>query len=116
MTSCTTDVGMKEYSSSAAFVLIMHDPEAVDNKMTDLNSCRGPKACRVFELPQEKKVDFVCDDSVAQLLGHSSTQSRRQLERSRDCCESEGRVEHAANVASIGLASEPGGTPRPARS
>ena len=37
-----------------------------DHKMAPLNSCRGPKACRIFELPQEKKIDFVCDDSVAQ--------------------------------------------------
>jgi hypothetical protein len=37
-----------------------------DNKMTALNSCRGPKSCRVIELPEEKKVEFACDDSVAQ--------------------------------------------------
>jgi hypothetical protein len=37
-----------------------------DHKMVALNSCRGPKACRIFELPQEKKVDFVCDDSLAE--------------------------------------------------
>ncbi len=36
------------------------------NKMTALNTCRGPKSCRIIELPQEKKVDFFCDDSVAQ--------------------------------------------------
>jgi hypothetical protein len=37
-----------------------------DHKMTPLNACRGPKACRIFEMPQEKKIDFVCDDSVAE--------------------------------------------------
>jgi hypothetical protein len=37
-----------------------------DHKMTPLNTCRGPKHCRVFELPQEKKVQFDCDDSIAQ--------------------------------------------------
>jgi hypothetical protein len=36
-----------------------------DHKMTPLNTCRGPKQCRVFELPQEKKVQFACDDSLA---------------------------------------------------
>ena len=37
-----------------------------DHKMAPLNTCRGPKACRVFELPQENRIDFVCDDSLAQ--------------------------------------------------
>lgn len=37
-----------------------------DHKMAPLNTCRGPRACRVIELPQEKRVDFVCDDSLAQ--------------------------------------------------
>ncbi len=37
-----------------------------NHKMTPLNTCRGPKHCRVFELPQEKKVQFDCDDSIAQ--------------------------------------------------
>jgi len=41
--------------------------KCVGKKMTPLNSCRGPKGCRVFELPLEKKVDFSCDDSVANL-------------------------------------------------
>jgi hypothetical protein len=36
-----------------------------NHKMTALNTCRGPKHCRVFELPQEKKVQFDCDDSIA---------------------------------------------------
>jgi hypothetical protein len=37
----------------------------VDHKMAALNTCKGAKACRVFEKPEEKKVEFVCDDSVA---------------------------------------------------
>jgi hypothetical protein len=41
--------------------------KCVDHKMQKLNSCRGTKGCRVFELPAEKKVEFVCDDSVADL-------------------------------------------------
>lgn len=40
--------------------------KCVDHKMAKLNSCRGAKGCRVFELPQEKKTEFVCDDSIAQ--------------------------------------------------
>src|SRR5262249_15342625 len=35
-------------------------------KMTPLNSCRGPHGCRVLELPEEKKIEFVCDDALAQ--------------------------------------------------
>lgn len=33
------------------------------HKMTALNSCRGPKGCRIVE--QDKKVEFACDDSIA---------------------------------------------------
>ena len=33
--------------------------------MAPLNSCKGAKGCRVLELPEDKKVDFVCDDAVA---------------------------------------------------
>lgn len=51
--ACTTD---------KLFVL-----KCTSKKMTKLNSCRGAKGCRVFELPEEKKIDFVCDDSLAQL-------------------------------------------------
>jgi hypothetical protein len=38
----------------------------VDHKMAPLNSCRGAKGCRVFELPEEKKTEFVCSDELAQ--------------------------------------------------
>lgn len=41
--------------------------KCVGKKMTKLNSCRGTKGCRVFELPEEKKIEFICDDSVAQI-------------------------------------------------
>jgi len=43
----------------------LHVLRCVDHKMTELNSCKGPNACRIFELPQEKKIDFVCDDTIA---------------------------------------------------
>jgi hypothetical protein len=36
------------------------------NKMTVLNTCRGPKACAIVAHPAENKVEFVCDDSLAQ--------------------------------------------------
>ncbi len=49
-------------TSDKTFVL-----RCLDNKMQKLNSCRGTKSCRVFELPAEHKIEFVCDDSVAQL-------------------------------------------------
>ena len=48
-------------SSDKVFVL-----KCVDHKMQKLNSCRGTKGCKVVELPQNK-LEFVCDDSVAQL-------------------------------------------------
>jgi hypothetical protein len=36
------------------------------NKMTPLNTCRGPKQCRIVSVPKQDKVEFQCDDSVAQ--------------------------------------------------
>jgi hypothetical protein len=36
------------------------------HKFDALNTCRGKDGCRVMELPEEKKTDFVCDDSLAQ--------------------------------------------------
>jgi hypothetical protein len=36
------------------------------HKFVALNTCRGKDACKVLELPEEKKTDFVCDDSLAQ--------------------------------------------------
>ncbi len=36
------------------------------NKMTPLNTCRGPKQCRIIQIPKQDKVEFFCDDSVAQ--------------------------------------------------
>jgi hypothetical protein len=36
-----------------------------DHKMTPLNSCRGPTQCRVIPKPQDRKVQFDCDDSLA---------------------------------------------------
>jgi hypothetical protein len=35
------------------------------NKMTVLNTCRGPKACSIVNHAAENKVEFVCDDSIA---------------------------------------------------
>ena len=31
-----------------------------------LNTCRGKDGCRVLELPEEKKTEFMCDDALAQ--------------------------------------------------
>ncbi len=39
--------------------------KCVNKKFVQLNACRGKDACRVMVLPEEKKVDFVCDDSLA---------------------------------------------------
>jgi hypothetical protein len=63
-------------TSDKLFVL-----KCIDHKMKKLNSCRGTKSCRIFELPEEKKVEFVCDDTVAQL---------------NDPCDEEG--EHACSM------------------
>jgi hypothetical protein len=34
------------------------------NKMVPLNTCRGPKQCKIIQKPE--RVEFACDDSVAQ--------------------------------------------------
>jgi hypothetical protein len=41
--------------------------KCIDHKMAKLNSCRGAKGCQVVELPAVKKIEFLCDDSLAQL-------------------------------------------------
>jgi hypothetical protein len=40
--------------------------KCVANKMVPLNTCRGPKQCRILQVPKQDKVEFLCDDSVAQ--------------------------------------------------
>lgn len=55
-------IGDYACTSDKAFAL-----KCVDHKMQKLNSCRGPKGCRVIELVAEKKLEFVCDDSIAQI-------------------------------------------------
>jgi hypothetical protein len=47
-------------SSDKKFIL-----KCDDHKFSGVATCRGPKACRVFELPEEKKVQFSCDDTMA---------------------------------------------------
>jgi hypothetical protein len=49
--ACTSDRGMVLRCDS--------------NKMTPLNTCRGPKACAIVPHPSDNKVEFVCDDSLA---------------------------------------------------
>ncbi|MGO8997073.1 MAG: hypothetical protein ACLQVI_27475 [Polyangiaceae bacterium] len=36
-----------------------------DHTMAPLNTCKGTKGCRVHEIPDAKKVEFICDDAVA---------------------------------------------------
>jgi hypothetical protein len=50
--ACTTDRGMVLRCDSG--------------KMASLNTCRGPKSCSIVNHPAENKVEFVCDDSLAQ--------------------------------------------------
>ena len=38
-----------------------------DHTMAVLNTCKGAKGCRAHEIPDEKKVEFICDDAVADL-------------------------------------------------
>ena len=40
--------------------------KCVAKKFQSLNTCRGKDGCRVLELPEEQKTEFVCDDSLAQ--------------------------------------------------
>jgi hypothetical protein len=53
-----------DYACSSDKLMAM---KCVAKKMVPLNACRGPKACVVHEKPEEKKTEFVCDDSVAQV-------------------------------------------------
>jgi hypothetical protein len=55
--------------------------KCVGKKFQALNTCRGKDACKVVELPEEKKTDFICDDSLAQ---------------ENDACDTEG--EEACNM------------------
>jgi hypothetical protein len=52
-----------DYACSSDKLLAM---KCVGKKMMALNACRGPKRCAVHEMPNEKKTEFVCDDSIAQ--------------------------------------------------
>jgi hypothetical protein len=36
-----------------------------DHKFGEIATCRGPKACRVYELKEENRVEFTCDDTMA---------------------------------------------------
>ena len=47
--------------------------KCVAHKFEALNSCRGKDGCRVLELPEEKKTEFVCDDSLAVLADPCDT-------------------------------------------
>jgi hypothetical protein len=40
--------------------------KCADKKFGSITTCRGPKGCRVMELPEEKRIEFSCDDTVAQ--------------------------------------------------
>jgi hypothetical protein len=51
-----------DYACTSDKLLVM---KCVNNTFTALNSCRGPKSCRVFDEPEAHKLTFLCDDSVA---------------------------------------------------
>jgi hypothetical protein len=51
-----------DYACTSDKLLVLR---CVDRKMTPLNSCRGPTQCRVIPQPQDRKVQFDCDDSLA---------------------------------------------------
>jgi hypothetical protein len=36
-----------------------------NHTMAALNTCKGTKGCRVREIPEEKRLEFICDDAVA---------------------------------------------------
>ena len=52
-----------DYACTTDKSLVM---KCVGNKMVPLNTCRGPKKCRIIQIPNQDRVDFFCDDSVAQ--------------------------------------------------
>ncbi len=35
------------------------------NKMTPLNTCRGPDQCKIVQVPKQDNAEFHCDDSIA---------------------------------------------------
>jgi hypothetical protein len=37
-----------------------------DGKMTPLNTCRGPRQCRIVPMPKHDRPEVLCDDSIAQ--------------------------------------------------
>ena len=49
--------------------------KCVTKKFQSLNTCRGKDGCRVLELPEEQKTEFVCDDSLAQENDPCDTES-----------------------------------------
>jgi hypothetical protein len=49
--------------------------KCVSKKFQPLNTCRGKDGCRVLELPEEQKTEFVCDDSIAQENDACDTES-----------------------------------------
>jgi hypothetical protein len=46
-----------------------------DKKMLAYNACRGPNGCVIKEEPVEHKIEFDCDDSVAQIGDACDTES-----------------------------------------
>ncbi len=52
-----------DYACSADKLLAL---KCTAHKFVTINTCRGKDKCRVMVLPEEKKTDFVCDDSLAQ--------------------------------------------------
>jgi hypothetical protein len=69
--SCDNDIAdvndpchfIGDYACTADKSLVM---KCVDNRMVPLNTCRGPKHCRIVQIPKQDSVGFDCDDSIAQ--------------------------------------------------
>jgi hypothetical protein len=69
--SCDNDVAdvndpchfIGDYACTTDRSLVM---KCVANKMTPLNTCRGPKQCRIVSVAKQDRVEFLCDDSIAQ--------------------------------------------------
>jgi hypothetical protein len=83
-----------------------------DKKMVAYNACRGPNACVIKEEPVEHKIEFDCDDSVAQIGDACDTESEEACTADKKAlliCKSAKFVAHKTCSGPTGCNYEPRG-------
>ncbi|MEO9233516.1 MAG: hypothetical protein ABI421_09300 [Polyangiaceae bacterium] len=83
-----------------------------DKKMLAYNACRGPNGCVIKEEPVEHKIEFDCDDSVAQLGDSCDTESEEACTSDKKAlliCKSAKFVAHKTCSGAQGCVYEPHG-------